>query len=414
MQKLLERSLDTDLSASSLDDVIRLQDTEVLLRATTSLRAASLVLLLFQYKPDPHLMSEQVITKVITRLDTIFDSFILPSCRIAGDTISSELRPLFIRLFQQFETCLRAFRVHLGMGRLPEVLVLRTVYLSFGLLTMDTTDDPSVALPESTNMEQVRALGMEIILVTYSLYPEQDSVLKEQLLESLEKVRTDKHSRQYRAKGYAVHIISVLIARLVQLTASRLKLESDDAKNSPPGDDDSRDRLGLLQESHVMKMAATERQAKLIVYKLLSSAEGVSKSASRGESRSQRMLFDKVVEDWLNMKYLIDFPAVPLLLFELVQMLVNEVHRKDSQSSVMALETMEKILTAFYRTGNPQYIDTSSPHEAEATLQIFDRLMTLRRTWTDTKKAYEVFSFIQTDITVKLLPTVGKSGKYWR
>lgn len=431
LQKILERSLEVEVS-SSYQDIMQSNDVHSMTTVALSLRATSLTLLLFVFRPNAQLMSEQVISKAILTLDAVFDRFIQPSSKGSARGVNPDSKSAFMQIPQEFERAVELLLSYLYKDQLPEALVVRTVYMAFGILSVETIDDPAECLTGATNVERIRSLGLELILILYSRYPQQDDLFMEQLMESLQKARTDKHSRQYRVKDHMVHILSVLAARLVQLTPSRGDSGSGSGSGgggegggdqqvieTAQGEDTSNrtsstDRPLTLQESYSYMRMKTAKLAKIIVFRLLASAEGEAKSASKTEYHSARALFDKMAEDWSNMKYLIEFPAVPLILVELVQILVNETHRKESQASVMALEALSNILSDHLRSGNLEYIDGTSPSNLRHILEVLRDVFLAQRNWSDTTRAEEVTAFLRMDAAVKLLPLVVDNGKLLR
>ena len=240
------------------------------------------------------------------------------------------------------------------------------LFFTIRMLFVENSPSEKESIIGVQNFEKFRKTSMNIISQIYSHYDDQREFIVREVLESLQKLPTKQHARQYKLRdGPRMQLTTVLLVRLVSTSGTpgasgrqrktpHLLLDIENgSKDDATSDDDEPLAQKLTTENFVpdnmrrlaKKLYNTASQsAQRIINFLVHRASSCSKS---GEV-PHRHLLDLFVEDLVGVLNFPDWPAAELLLRALVGRMIELAEAAQTAATVrtMALELLGVIGSA--------------------------------------------------------------------
>ncbi|KAH0560003.1 hypothetical protein GP486_003475 [Trichoglossum hirsutum] len=387
LQKLCEGALraaepaDLKLEESWDDSEVQswLQRVDI---ADCGLKAArTLLRIMTGGRSEKQLYSEDTLQSILSMLKNVLDSCVIPVVESRGTGSNSEVfkiatsqKKQLLCLFQDITKILRLLAQLLVKEEVTEGVITSVEFLATALIFIEnahTEKDSAVGIQK---FERLRVAAMDVLAKIFTRYADQRTFIFDEILTSLEKLPVTRQSaRQFKlVDGKNIQLVSALILRLVQASATRLSDESARRRHRPSlldedlngHSDDSGDDGQEVSPQKGLHMNDTEtgavrnpanaiQQLREISQPLLDSCQKNAhyviqflvsralKSTKTGDA-PYRNLLDIFAEDFINVLGSPDWPAAELLLRSLLTSMVT-IAESDSSAAIaknMALDLM--------------------------------------------------------------------------
>lgn len=326
-------------------------------------------------REEKELYSEELLQRILRLATSTLQSCLIPVVEARSTVSNPEV--FQAATFHKKEISQLLFNVSKLMNLLAgllskvdmaESIVTTVEFFAINILFVENSHNEKDSALGIQKFESLRRTSMDMITVVFARYPEQRSSIFDEILTSLQKLPTTRqHARQFKlAAGINIQLVSALILRLVQTSASRTILRgepkpnvahavasgetddedgqiSDDAEDSDEESDDrprshSNNNLRRLsREANVLSDSAG-KSAQYVIRFFVSRAMTAPKTGDQ----PYRHLLDIFSEDLIAVLGQPEWPAAELLLRALlVHMLeIAEKPKFNAPAKNMALELL--------------------------------------------------------------------------
>ncbi|KAH8809015.1 sister chromatid cohesion C-terminus-domain-containing protein [Xylogone sp. PMI_703] len=349
-------------------------------KAELGLRAAKTTLrIMTGGREEKQLYSEDVIQSAIQVFKNVMDSCIIPVVELRSSGSSAALFKLFssekkaiLNVLSQCRRVLSLLAILVASIELSETVMNTLEFTTSQLIFVENAHFERESVLGIAKFDVLRVVAMDVLSEIFRSSPSQRQGIFDEILTSLEKLPVTRQSaRQFKlAEGGSIQLVSALIMRLIQTSASK----SDDNKNrrrntalglaDAEGEDDephSQARMtsptgfsGINTETRAAQQNVTAiQELAAVVSPLLDSAKanasyvvafivGRAMNSTKSGDAPYRNLLDLFVEDFIKCLNYIDWPAAELLLrlflFKMVQL--AEGDKTAAPAKNMALEVL--------------------------------------------------------------------------
>lgn len=333
-------------------------------------------------REEKKIYSEELLQNVLRVIEKVLSSCIIPIVEArntgSGSTIfeiASGHRKIVSQLLYDVNKVMSLLAELLGKVEIAESVVTTIEFLATRLLFIENAHSEKESVLGIPKFESLRRTAMDIIAEIFSRYPEQRTFLFDEILTSLQKLPVNRpHARQYKlAEGKSVQLVSALIMRLIQMSATvgvakkQSKRESVRQRDGRGDSDDSEeDRVdsATSDQDRVSSSEASENEAgtrsRVTIQQLAKHANGLSDDAARNAQyvirfyvqraitapktgdQPHRHLLDMFAEDLIMVLGLPEWPAAELLLRALLVRMIDIAENKkyNTPAKSMALELL--------------------------------------------------------------------------
>ncbi|KAF2838881.1 hypothetical protein M501DRAFT_1011612 [Patellaria atrata CBS 101060] len=331
-------------------------------------------------REEKQLYSEELVQSIIAALKHVLDTCLIPT--VEGRSSGSEAELFKLRsdnkkpLSDLLHVCSKVLKLLgdlLVKVEVSESVITSVEFLAKDLIFVENAPNEKESALGIQKYELARRAAMDVIGKIFSKHEGQRKFIIDEILTSLEKLPVTRQSaRQYKlAEGKPIQLVSALLMRLIQTSATRSAKESkkkgghkqfhlNDSENSDEesSDDDVRssikpfalidpdeaDNMDMDRAVQALKEVAEplynemSRQARYLIGFMVKRALTSTKSGDQ----PYRNLLDIFVEDFLNVLSSTDWPAAEILLRVLVQNMLQLISDEKStvQAKNMALDLM--------------------------------------------------------------------------
>ena len=365
-------SIDSQASSGDVEEWLqRVRLTE------NSLHSARILLrVLTAGREDKELYSEGILQTIAECLDLVMNRAIIPivECRNSGQEeglfkIYAANKKSLASLFNMFGQTLRLLNDLVAKVDV-EAVVYKIQDLSTKLIFVENGANDRDSALGTARFEKLRARAMHVVASIFHRYPAQRQVIFNEIIASLEKVPIARQSaRQYKLPdGDAIQLVSALLMRLVQTSATRSTSSRKHSDSAPrTADDSSEDDDVSVQgsspakamhegdmevddeiepdeaEFDLRKLAdplynSALKDATYLIQYLVGRAQNTTKSGDQ----PHRKLLDIFVDDFITVLGRPMWPGAEMLLRALLSKLYQML--KDDKSSVPAKNMALEIL----------------------------------------------------------------------
>ncbi|KAH0547733.1 hypothetical protein FGG08_000224 [Glutinoglossum americanum] len=350
--------------------------------ADCGLRAArTLLRVMTGGRSEKQFYSEDTLQSILLVLKNVLDSCIIPVVESRSTSSNPEIfkvavsqKKLLVGLFQDTTKILRLLAQLLVKEEVTEGVVTTVEFLAAALIFIENAHSEKDSVVGIQKFERLRVAAMDVLAKIFSRYEDQRTFIFDEILTSLEKLPVTRQSaRQFKLiDGKNIQLVSALILRLVQASATRLSDESTRRRTRPSlldedtngHTDDSGDERQVVSSRNELHMNDTEivagrnpanavqqlyevsqplldscqKNAHYVIQFLVSRA---LKSTKTGDA-PYRNLLDIFAEDFINVLGSPDWPAAELLLRSLLTSMVS-IAEADNSAAIaknMALDLM--------------------------------------------------------------------------
>ena len=382
LQKLCENAVNDAVHVSvRIDDGMSDSEVEALVEQMTiaelGLKSARTSLrFMLGGREESHLYSEEVIQAALDTFKNVMETCLIPvvEMRSSGSSSSSFAavsahKKVFSNLLTMCRKVLSLLATLVGKMELSEIVINALESTTCQLVFVEnamTEKDSAIGIAKFDNM---RVVAMDVLSQIFLSHPSQRQGIFEQILSSLEKLPVTKQSaRQFKlADGGSIQLVSALIMRLIQTSASTIDEAADTGKSkilqaheaANAGTDASPNNTNT-QVFTISSETRAEQQADIavgelrdFVFPLLDTAKGnaayvvgfivkrAEKSSKTGDT-PYRNLLDLFVEDFITCLNSTDWPAAELLLRLLLFKMVHmaEGDKTPAPAKNMALDLL--------------------------------------------------------------------------
>ncbi|RFU29854.1 hypothetical protein B7463_g6474, partial [Scytalidium lignicola] len=349
-------------------------------KAELGLRAAKTTLrVMTGGREEKQLYSEDVIQSAIQVFKNLMDSCIIPvvEMRNSGSSatlfklLSSEKKTI-LNVLSQCRRVLSLLATLVASIELSETVMNTLEFTTSQLIFVENAHSERESVLGISKFDVLRVVAMDVLSEIFRSSPSQRQGIFDEILTSLEKLPVTRQSaRQFKlAEGGSIQLVSALIMRLIQTSASK----SDDSKSrrrnkalessDNEGEDDEphprtyaespNDFSGISTEARAMQQNVTAiQELTSVVSPLLDNAKanasyvvafivGRAMTSTKTGDAPYRNLLDLFVEDFIKCLNYTDWPAAELLLrlflFKMVQL--AEGDKSSAPAKNMALEVL--------------------------------------------------------------------------
>jgi cohesin loading factor subunit SCC2 len=297
-------------------------------------------------REDKQLYSEGVTQAALNAFKNVMESCIIPiiEMRSSGTTANlfkllSTQKKIITNLLTQCRRLLSLFANLVANIELSETVINTLEFTASRLIFVENAHTEKDSVLGVVKFDSLRVVAMDVLAQIFLNKPLQRQGIFDEILTSLEKLPVTKQSaRQFKlAEGGSIQLVSALIMRLIQTSASK----SDDAKEKRRnkalealnGDEDSNQENQLSNGGPTITSEVRAEQQSVtaiqelrdIVSPLLDTAKSnasyvvafivnrAMKSTKTGDA-PYRNLLDLFVEDFISCLSSTDWPAAELLL----------------------------------------------------------------------------------------------------
>lgn len=358
LQSLCEGALasaeSTDIQvdeAWSSDDfdgwVHRLEAVDLGLRS-----ARTVVLTMSGGRAEKRIYSEEILQSILRVTQKVLYSSIVPivEARTSSNMFHSAIshKKVIFQLLHDTNKVMSLLANLLAKEEMAETIITPIEFFVVRLLFVENAPNEKESILGIQKYETLRRTAMDMIAVIFSRYPAQRSFLFDEILTSLQKLPTGRQAaRQFRlADGKAIQLVSALIIRLVQTSAtvsipatqSKLKANvSAREDESGSGSDTTTGGVDMSAVAHETEESDTSEEetdsgrsgamrrlnkesASLCDSAAKSAQHAVgyfvqrAQTASKTGDQPHRQLLDIFVEDLIEVLGLPEWPAAEILL----------------------------------------------------------------------------------------------------
>lgn len=374
-------------------DVREWSDRVVL--AEQGLSASKIVLrIMTAGREEKQLFSEETLRILVDMLTQTIESCVITNVesRPNGDdssvyNIAHKNSKVILPVFQACARLLLLLGNLLLKTDVDETVVTSAESLCRNLIFVENASSEREAVLGIQNFETVRKAAMDVLAKIFARYTKDRQSIIDSILTSLERLPVTRQSaRQYKlTDAKPIQLVSALLMRLIQATATRSETTSQDLimdkpsdadSNSDPSEsecDSSEEKTQKRRNAPKSRAAALNSDSLESYLKFLwdpASANATyvvdfllrrALTSSKSSDEPYRNLLDIFVEDFLNVLGHADWPAAELMLRQLVSRLydLTKNPKSSAPSKAMSLELMGHMLSAI--------IDLQ--HKAQKTIQ---------------------------------------------
>ena len=351
--------------------------------AECGLKAArTLLRIMIGGRSEKQFYSEDTLQSILVALKNVLDSCVIPIAESRGTGSSTEVfkvalsqKKLLVGLFQDTTKILKLLAQLLVKEEVTEGVITTVEFLATALIFIENAHAEKDSVVGIQKFERLRVAAMDVLAKIFSRYEDQRTFIFDEILTSLEKLPVTRQSaRQFKLiDGKNIQLVSALILRLVQASATKLSDESSKRRGRPSllgedlsgqtddsGDDGQqvgfpkepfrtndtesgarRNPANAIQQLHEISqplLDSCQKNAHYVVQFLVSRA---LKSTKTGDA-PYRNLLDIFAEDFINVLGSPDWPAAELLLRSLLTSMVS-IAEADNSAAIaknMALDLM--------------------------------------------------------------------------
>ncbi|KAI9782855.1 MAG: Sister chromatid cohesion protein 2 [Peltula sp. TS41687] len=360
LQKIFEGSLraaeGADIKISDILDEERLENwRQNLDTVETGLRSAKTLLsMVTAGRRETQVYSEEVLQVTLDLLKSIVESLIVPVVGLRSSGSSAELfkaastqKKVILPIITYTIKILQLLSHLLAGEILTERAITAIEFLATSLIFTENAHTDKDSVLGVRKGERLRVVAMNVLVQTFSRYPDHRTFIFDEILTSLEKLPSSRQkARQYKLDdGRSIQLVSALILKLVQTSvkvdderSSRSTKRSTQANGDTPEDGDGAEEQKL---SETEKTTESANNAKKSSQELLDTVQFLIGTAqknaqyviqflvSRGLKSTKtgddpyRVLLDIFTEDFLAVLDLVEWPASELLLRSLLANMIG-------------------------------------------------------------------------------------------
>ncbi len=193
---------------------------------------------------------------------------------------------------------------------IAETIITGIEFFAFPLLFAENAHSEKESILGIQKFESVRHKAMDMIATIFSRYPEQRLFLFDEILSSLQKLPvTRQHARHFKlADGPSIQLVSALIMRLVQTSATLEDAESDASEDNEQSSQNF--AIHRLARDSTSRLDNAAKSAQYVINHLVKRAMTASKTGDQ----PHRQLLELFLEDFITVLGLPEWPAAELLL----------------------------------------------------------------------------------------------------
>jgi cohesin loading factor subunit SCC2 len=302
-------------------------------------------------REEKRLYSEDLLTAILQALQHTMDTVIIPvvESRSTGRTadifkVYSAQRKSLNSLLQMFGKVLRVLGDLAARVEIADSAITKVEYLAIGLIYVENSYSEKDSCLGVQRFENTRRIAMDVLTKLFGRYSEQRTFIFNEILASLEKLPVTRQSaRQFKVvDGKPIQLVSALLMRLVQASATKSIVKSALSKATSNGDsmdqhneeDEASDSSSESEHVSPKKRSntLTEGESDDVASELRNVAEPLARASLMASShvtnflvqraltstksgdQPYRNLLDIFTEDFLNVLGLPDWPAAEILL----------------------------------------------------------------------------------------------------
>lgn len=334
-------------------------------------------------RQEKELQSEDYVRSILDLMKNVIESGLVPVAEErsfvgekmrGGDkphanprfAIATQYREALRILLQSITKSLRLLAGLLSRVDVDESAISSVVFMCKSLIFAENATSDKDSVFGIQLFEGTRKYAMDVIARTFTRYPTQRQFVIDEILVSLEKLPATKQSaRQYRIPdAKPIQLVSALLMRLVQTSATRsstamhLRSKTENGDDNSDADSEAEDSDADAETDDEINVSPTKRgnastdlgslvkplhdaattDAAYIIRILIQRALTVSKSSDE----PFRKLLDIFTEDFMNVLGSSDWPAAELLLRLMLLQMMNIVREPSTPVGPknLALELM--------------------------------------------------------------------------
>ena len=330
-------------------------------------------------REEKELYSEELLQKILRLATSTLQSCVIPVIEARSTEFNQELfqaatmhKKEISQLLYNVGKLMVLLADLLSKVDMTESIVNTVEFFAINLLFVENAHNEKDAALGIQKFEVLRRTSMDIITVVFARYHEQRSSIFDEILTSLQKLPTTRqHARQFKlAAGINIQLVSALILRLVQTSASKPTFRGERRRNTPrtasSGDTGNKDGQDLndteeaSEESdedsedeskshHGNTLRRLSREANPLSDSAGKSAQYVTRffvsramTAPKSGDQPHRHLLDIFSEDLIAVLGQPEWPAAELLLRALLVHMIEiaEKPKFNAPAKNMALELL--------------------------------------------------------------------------
>lgn len=336
-------------------------------------------------REEKNIYSEELLQSVIDVVKKSLDHCIIPIVEARSSSPSAALydvvysqKKLLSQLLFDAGRVMALLAKLLSNVEIAETIITGIEFFALPLLFAENAQSEKESILGIQKFESLRRTAMDMIATIFSRYPGQRLFLFDEILSSLQKLPvTRQHARHFKlADGPSIQLVSALILRLVQTSATRStevikkapkrnlpsseveqgsKFESSQAVDNVEGSAES----DVSEDNeHSSQTLAMQRLGNDAASRLDNAAKGAqyvvkylvqrAMTASKMGDQPHRQLLELFLEDFITVLGLPEWPAAELLLQILFANCRNiaENHKSLAPAKNMALELLGQMGSA--------------------------------------------------------------------
>ena len=341
-------------------------------------------------REEKKIYSEDLLQSVVDVVKKSLDHCIIPVVEARGSSPSaaffeaaSSHRKIISQLLLDSSRVMALLAKLLSKVEIAETIITGIEFFSFPLLFAENAHSEKESILGIQKFESLRHTAMDMIATIFSRYPGQRLFLFDEILSSLQKLPvTRQHARHFKlADGPSIQLVSALIMRLVQTSATRSTrvikkapkrkslsseieqwsdVESSQENRSKDTDngEESADSDTSENNGHSSQNSAMQRLGKDTASRLDNAAKSAqyvvkylvqrAMTASKTGDQPHRQLLEFFLEDFITVLGLPEWPAAELLLQILFANCRNiaETQKSLAPAKNMALELLGRMGSA--------------------------------------------------------------------
>ncbi|KAF2083372.1 putative sister chromatid cohesion protein Mis4 [Saccharata proteae CBS 121410] len=346
-----------------------------LAKAERGLQAARIMLrIMTAGREEKQLYSEDLLSRVLEALKHVLDTCIIPIIEARPSEtdsfhIATAQRKPLTAVLQMATKVFRLLSDMLIKVDVSETAVTAAEYMSTTLIFVENAHTEKDSILGIQRCETIRRTAMDVLAKVFARYPDQRIFIFDEILTSLEKLPVTRQSaRQFKMlDGKPIQLVSALLMRLIQTTATRSVKDKNNTKpnihleDDGEDDDDDQPQVGVRSSAEHMQIIDLDDASDVdsdaglpgIVNPLFDEAQKNSAyvvkflvqralNATKSGDQPYRNLLDIFVEDFLSVLGSADWPAAELLLRAFLSNMIGLVENDKSAAPAknMALDIM--------------------------------------------------------------------------
>ena len=330
-------------------------------------------------REEKELYSEELLQKILRLATSTLESCVIPVIEARSTEFNQELfqaatlhKKEISQLLYNVGKLMVLLADLLSKVDMTESIVNTVEFFAIKQLFVESAHNEKDSALGIQKFEVLRRTSMDIITVVFARYPEQRSSIFNEILTSLQKLPTTRqHARQFKlAAGINIQLVSALILRLVQTSASKPtfrggrkrnasgmvsggETDNENAQNCKDAEADSEESNDESEDSpkayHDNTLRRLSREANPLSDSAGKSAQYVTRffvsramAAPKSGDQPHRHLLDIFSEDLIAVLGQPEWPAAELLLRALLVHMIEiaEKPKFNAPAKNMALELL--------------------------------------------------------------------------